>query len=328
MPVRTYRQDSVALTGAREGDLLPALADLGPSERNPVSVFLAKFPDKDGKKSKSRKSMEAALLRILRALGSPVDIFAFPWASMTYGHVAATRAALANIHAYTTVNHAMSALRGVLREAFRLDLISSETWARIKDVEGVKGERLLAGRFITEEEMSRMFKACDRPVLGVRDAALLAVLKLGGMRLAELCTLTLARVNLEDAEATVLGKGNKERKVYFADAMPELLAWLELRGKKPGRLFYSFNPASKTREPLSESGVYVVLNFLAERAGIAPLSAHDVRRTFISNLLDEGEDISSVQRLVGHAQVSTTQRYDRRPDEILRKVAAKIKVPR
>jgi integrase len=113
------------------------------------------------------------------------------------------------------------------------------------------------------------------------------------------------------------GKGNKSRRVPVANgALDALLDWLTVRGSDPDPLFVPINPGGRLVVG-QHMTPQAVLNLLAKRgaeAKIPDFSPHDLRRTFISDLLDRGADIATVQKLAGHAQVTTTARYDRRGD--------------
>jgi len=305
----------------------PALAKVQPPpgpDQDPVNVYLAGLGG-----SKSRRTMRAALETVAAELGASSP-HAIPWGALRYPHVAALRARLAERRAPATVNKVLSALRGVAREAMRLGQLDAAEYTKIADVEGLRGGRLPAGRHIELHELVSLFAACPRATpAGARDAALLGVLRVGGLRRAELAALALEDLERAGWTLRVLGKGNKERRAYVMQAKPELEAWLAVRGEAAGPLFCAVNKGGRpTGARMGESSIAYVLGRVAARAGVRDVSPHDMRRTFVGDLLDAGADIAVVQRLAGHAQVTTTQRYDRRGERAASKAAALIGVPR
>lgn len=276
--------------------------------------------------------MQGGLRRALHAIGvKPGNTDSVPWERMRYAEVVALRAALVAEYGPACVNQSLSAVRGVMREAFRLGYITGDEWARIEDVRGVRAERLPAGRDVTEGELVKLFAACDRsdPV-GVRDAALLAVLRVTGMRRAEVCRAKLENLDMEAGQLVIVGKRNKQRICHLGEAKTDVEAWLEVRGPEPGALFLSWSQRAQEFRlaGITESGVYDVLHRLAARAGVDAASPHDFRRTVAGDLLDEGVDLVTVQKMLGHDDPKTTSRYDRRGERTRRDAASKLKIPR
>ncbi len=205
-----------------------------------------------------------------------------------------------------------------------------ESFQRATDLAPVKGSTLPAGRSLLPRELQRLFETCDDTPRGRRDVAILTVMR-AGLRRSELVALDLDDYDGDRETVTVRhGKGNKDRLVALnTGAAPALAAWLSIRGSEPGPLFY---PADGRGRPLvarrmTAQAAYDVCRSRAAQAGIKSFSPHDLRRTFVSDMLDAGADIVSVQKLAGHASPSTTARYDRRDEESLREAARLIAVP-
>jgi site-specific recombinase XerD len=314
-----------------------------PLDRNPAAVYLAHLA------KGSRPTMRGALGKITDIILP--DLFVEPghsaskaewaryhnrglavnWAALRFQHTAAIRSMLAEAYAPVTANRILSALRGVLKAAWRLDLMLADHYTRAADIDPVTGSTLPAGRALTSGEIAALMEACasDSTPAGARDAAMLALLRVGGLRRAEVCALDLADYNPADGMLVIRGKRNKERTAYVANgAALALTDWLAVRGDDPGPLFCPVNKGGKmiARRMFPEA-VFNMLKKRGEQAGVKYFSPHDLRRTFAGDLLDAGADISTVQKLMGHASVTTTQRYDRRGEEAKRKAVELLHVP-
>lgn len=295
-------------------------------ERHPGAVYLARLA------SGSRRTMRTALNTIAQLLTPGGDAASVDWSRVRYQHVAAVRAALADRYAPANVNKHLSALRGVLKEAWRLGQVSAEDYHRAVDFEGIRGETLPAGRALAQDELSRLFAACrqDAGLAGKRDAAVLAVLYAAGLRRSEVASL---RRQDYDAAAGCLtirrAKGKKDRTVYIANGFKAALdAWVAARGSEEGSLFCRILQVGRlTMAGLSGQAVYNILARRQEEAGIEDCSPHDLRRTYISDLLDLGADLKATADSAGHANVQTTARYDRRGDRAKQAVAALLEMP-
>jgi len=285
-------------------------------------------------------------LRTVARLFAIPDPETFPWHHLRVPQVARIRQRLMQPYGPTntraapaTVNLTLAVLRGIAREARNANAMSEEEYRRIREVKADKGERLPRGRAVPTGELTALVRACaqDTGPAGVRDAAMLACLYTGGLRRSELATLTLDDYTPAPAALRVLhGKNDKQRAVPIpASAAAALDRWLGRRGREPGALFVPIDQAGHVADVgddaglrgLSAHAVYKMLNKRARQAGIPPLTPHDMRRTFVGDLLTAGNDISAVQRMAGHASVTTTQRYDRRGEEVMRKAADTLHFP-
>lgn len=281
--------------------------------------------------------MQAQLSKLAGLLGFD-DPERLPWEELRYAHSARLRAMLVESGAApSTVNVALSVLRGVLKEAWRLGLMTGEDYQRAIDLQPVKGERLPAGRHVNAGELRAMFDACDLETpSGARQAGLLAVLFGCGLRRAEAAGLAIEDYTVgvdgdtDVATLVVRGKGRKERSVYLNNgAKLAVDSWLAHRGDAAGALFCPVRKggAISHERNVTPQAIRDAVARIARRAGVSDLAPHDARRTFISDMLDAGVDLPTVQSLAGHADPRTTSRYDRRGERVKVQAARALHVP-
>jgi len=295
-------------------------------DRNPAAVYLA------GLGASSRRVMLNALDTMADMLANGTHALTFPWHQIRFQHVQALRSKLAELYKPNTANRYLAAIRGVLKAAWRLGLMTSDEYRQAVDVKAIRGETLPAGRSIATGELHALMTTCanDQTSSGIRDAALIAIAYSCGLRRAELVGLDLADYDPDAGTLRVFGKGSKERTAYCVNGCKTaLLDWLTIRGEEPGALFWAIRRGGhiQTGQRLTTQAVYTILQSRANQAGVKTLSPHDMRRTFVGDLLDAGADIATVQKMAGHANVTTTARYDRRPEEAKRRAAELLHVP-
>lgn len=281
-----------------------------------------------------RYTMQHALDSLARLLSQgEADAAGYAWHALRFQHVTAIRTRLQDAgYKPATINKILSALRGVLRAAWLSGQMSAEDYHKAVSVKSVKNETLPAGRELQLGELAALMEACERDPTpaGIRDAAIIGSLYSAGLRRAEVVSLALADYDPETGKAIIKGKGRKERLAYITGGAARALAdWLAFRGDAPGALFVPVNKSGKITltERMDSKSVYAMLRKRGGEAGVKPFSPHDLRRTFVSDLLDAGADIATVSKMAGHANVTTTARYDRRPEEARKKAAGLLHVP-
>jgi integrase/recombinase XerD len=212
-------------------------------------------------------------------------------------------------------------LRNFFRFAQIQDVIPADPSINL---ESPKIRRSLPG-YLRLEEVDRLLLQPDaKTPLGVRDRAMLEVLYSTGLRVSELTSLRVTDLDTKVGCVRCIGKGDKERIVpvgkkalamvdkYLRDARPQLL------GKALGTLALFVNRRGRA---LSRVGVWKILSAYGRRAGLRqPLTPHMLRHSFATHLLERGADLRSVQLMLGHADIATTQIYTHVVEERLKQV--------
>ncbi len=294
-----------------------------PVTLHPAAVYL----DSLGKGSKLTMSCSLNTIASILTNGE-CDAMTLDWAKLRYRHTAIVRSVLEKRYEATTGNKILCGLRRVLQEARKLDLMPQADYVAAVDIADFKTNGKLRGRALTKKEIQGLMDSCtDYNPLDVRDKALIAILRGGGLRRAELVNLNLADYHPNKSRLDIIGaKGGKDRTVYLPQSAISIVnQWIKMRGKEEGALICPVNCGGKIQlRRLSTDGVLKIIRNRAKKAGINSFSPHDFRRTFCSDLLDAGVDIVTVQRLVGHASPVTTSKYDRRGEETKLKAVQKL----
>jgi site-specific recombinase XerD len=212
-----------------------------------------------------------------------------------------------------TVNLLLASWRGVMRQCWRMELMSREDLERAIDLPRMPYTNLPKGKHATANEKEALFLACrDDSALGARDAALLALGFGCGLRRREISDVLREDVDLVGQVLKVHGKGRRERAIPIDGIEAELAEWIAIRGDNPGPLLLPVVQGQFVFRRLSERSVWDVLYRRAKQAGIDHMGPHDMRKSFITDLLEQGVDEFVVQRLAGHRTLDTTAIYDLR----------------
>jgi integrase/recombinase XerD len=220
----------------------------------------------------------------------------------------------------TVARHLVS-LRNFFRFAQMQELIPADP---SMNLESPKIRRTLPG-YLRLEEVERLLAQPDaKTALGLRDRAMLEVLYSTGLRVSELIGLRVTDLDAKVGCIRCIGKGDKERIVpagrkalgivekYLRDARPKLLG----KGISSQSLF-----VNRQGKSLSRVGVWKILSAYGRRAGLrVALTPHMLRHSFATHLLERGADLRSVQLMLGHADISTTQIYTHVVEERLKQI--------
>jgi site-specific recombinase XerD len=218
-----------------------------------------------------------------------------------------------------TQNYHLIALRSFLKFLFKRGIPSLPP----ETIELAKiGEHALD--LISATDLARLLDAPDRnSTKGLRDKAILELLFSTGLRVSELCNLRRDDINPKMDEFSVRGKGGKIRVVFLSDAAKKALSeYFKKEGKVSDHLFTGLSTINKNEAgALTPRSVERLVAYYARKAGIAKkVTPHVIRHSFATDLLSNGADLRSVQAMLGHANISTTQIYTHVTDKHLRDI--------
>lgn len=297
------------------------------SSVQPATTYL------QGLSPNTRADVRRMLDLMARMVDPASDAITLDWASLDYQHTSLIRSCLmARYDNAANINNYLARLKSILREAWKLGLSTTEQYMRACSFEKVKGARPLAGRHVESPEWKQLFQslAKDDSPIGVRDLAIFSIFRATGIRRHELCLLRICDLDLATFDLTIRGKGNKTQIVSMSRfAQRALVRWLEVRGNADGALFCPVRHGGnldRTYKPLSKTGLHYAFKARVEAAGLQ-FTTHDARRSFASDLFDQGADLVAVQRQMRHSDPRTTAKYDRRKQRRIRQIVDLIEDP-
>ncbi len=200
-------------------------------------------------------------------------------------------------------------LDGVLKSDPTINLETPRSWQTLP-------------RFLTIEEVNLLLEQPDvTRDIGVRDRAILEILYATGLRASEVIALRLGDVDLDKGVVICLGKGSKERLVPLGrSAIEWVLKYLPIRQRWLGQKTSPWLFISPRGRPLTRQALWKLVARYGRTAGLGRVMPHMLRHTFATHLLEHGADLRSVQMMLGHSDLSTTQVYTYITNERLRQI--------
>lgn len=241
--------------------------------------------------------------------------------SLTHAHVIAFKRHLQEkMHSSRTINNRLSAISSLFNHLIDQQVVKVNVAQGVKRMK-INSERVEA-KVMTPEEVRKMLDAPDRSTLqGLRDHAMLSTMFFTGCRISEVCSLQVKDFYEEQGfwllDFKVKG-GKRNRLAIHPELQPDLKRYLDEAGHgydPKSFLFLPVKASAKNADPsrkLGRRNIDHLFNKYAAQAGIAGITPHSARATFITQALENNCPIEAVQKTVGHSQIKTTQMYDKR----------------
>ncbi len=301
-----------------------------PRLENPAHIYLDSLQTPSGARSRMY------LLNNMARMCGAIDYEHVHWEDM---RTPAIRRIMANLRddglSPVTRNTYLSTIKATCREAWMMGNMDLEVFEKIRSVSPVKHDKSVAGRAYALELLRALIQAArdDGTPTSNRNALIIAFMALLGLRRQEVTKVHLSDFDFSTKELQVHGKGNKQRLLQLPDPIwDEFIDYLEKeRGHDPGALFCPY--WNKRNSPkVNDIGLEVSnVNAILKKARMqceefmgSPVTPHDLRRSFATELHDRGMSIRELQVLLGHANSSTTETYVRDDKDKYRSKAAEI----
>lgn len=217
-----------------------------------------------------------------------------------------------------SINRMLSAIKGFYRFCLRFGKITSNP---ASDIESLSQNKRLP-RFLFENEIESMQNITDcKTFIGARNLALLTLLFSTGCRVSEIAVMKISDINFQKHSIQVTGKGSKERLVFLSPKAEDALQkYLVFRNAIP-KIHSHFVFVNNRGEALTRRGIAYILDILQQKSAVKKhVTPHMLRHSFATKLVSNGADIRSVQAMLGHENISTTQIYTHVDLERLRNV--------
>ena len=318
---------TIGVADTKLTDLVETLPPAAQPSPNPAAIYLS------GLAKTGRRAMGSQLRFVAGLLGAS-NIEAVPWHQIKYEHLVAIRTRSEEMgRSAATINLMLAAIRGVSRASWNMGMMTAEQVAKIQAVKNLRAVIEPKGRRITQGELVAIMAGIKTGTpAGKRDAVIVALAYCGGLRRREIAALGLEDV--ADAGQAIeikvrAGKGRKDRVLFLDNGAADALRdYISVRGKSPGQLLLASTKSGRLLDRgVSDQAIYCRIKRCASVAAVKSLSPHDMRRSFVSDLLDAGADISVVAAMAGHANIGTTIRYDRRGDAAKKRAAKNLHLP-
>lgn len=287
----------------------------------PVKLYMSTLGS-----TQSIQSCKSRLNRVAKMHGSDFDSFDFT--TLTYKDVVAdVNQIIVDGSTHSTSNQTLSFLKGVMKQAWLMNLYPAEEYQKIYAIRKKKGFRLPTGQALSKQQVQKLFESCSKDqnrARGLRDAAILSLGFHLALRRSEIGKVQIEDIDFSSSKIKIIGKGNKQAEIPMSSiCVSHLMNWMEERERQltsancvdSGCLLGKVHLSGNVTEfnGLRGEAIAKILKDIVDRSGAKfakKLTPHDMRRTRITDWLTAGS-ARIAQKLARHADIQTTFLYDR-----------------